>query len=90
MSGVRAGQVELALEILLGNFEILHGHVRALVTEEFHNSSKADASAQHLSPVGVSKLVRDDTGGNSVCDLDILQGGAESTNQDVTAARPRQ
>ncbi len=65
MSGVRAGQVELALEILLGNFEILHGHVRALVTEEFHDTGKADARPKHLRSVGVTKLVRDDAGGNS-------------------------
>jgi hypothetical protein len=37
-------QVELALEILLGDLEILQGHVRALVTEEFYNSGKANAS----------------------------------------------
>jgi len=28
--------MELALEILLGNFEILQSHVGALVTEQFH------------------------------------------------------
>jgi len=43
MSGVNHGQVELALEILLSDFEILHGHVRALVTEKFHDAGKADA-----------------------------------------------
>ena len=36
-------QLELTLEILLGNFEILQGHVRALVTEELHDAGKADA-----------------------------------------------
>jgi hypothetical protein len=36
------GQVELALEILLGNLEILQGHVRALMTEEFHHRGKTD------------------------------------------------
>ena len=39
MSGVRVGQVELALEILLGDFEILQGHVRTLMTEQFHDAS---------------------------------------------------
>jgi len=43
MSGVSAGQVELALEILLGDLEVLQGHVRALMTEEFHDTGKADA-----------------------------------------------
>jgi hypothetical protein len=37
------GQVELALEILLGDFEVLQSHVRALVTEEFHDAGKTDA-----------------------------------------------
>ena len=41
--GVRPRQLVLALEILLGDFEILQGHVRALVTEQFHDGSKADA-----------------------------------------------
>ena len=43
MSGVKPGQVELALEIRLGDFEIPHGHVRALMTEELHDAGKADA-----------------------------------------------
>jgi len=43
MSGVSAGQLELTLEILLGDLEILQGHVRALVTEELHDAGKADA-----------------------------------------------
>jgi hypothetical protein len=43
VSGMRAGQVEFALEILLGDFEIPQGHVRALVAEEFHDAGKADA-----------------------------------------------
>jgi hypothetical protein len=35
--------MKFALEILLGNFEILQGHVGALMTEEFHDSDKTDA-----------------------------------------------
>ena len=70
--GMGEGQVELALEILLGDFKILQSHVRALVTEEFHNGGKADAGAQHLSAVGVSKLVRDDADGNSDRGHDVL------------------
>jgi hypothetical protein len=50
--------VELALKILLGDLEILQGHVRALVAEEFYKGGRADTSAQHLSPGCVSKLVR--------------------------------
>ena len=59
------GKVELSLKILLRDLEILQCHVRALVTEEFDDCRKADARAQHLSSVGVSKLVRDNADGNS-------------------------
>ena len=72
--------MELALEILLGDLEILQGHVRALVTEEFYHGSKADTPAQHFSPVGVSKLVRDDAGGNSDRRDDLLQCSPEPAN----------
>ena len=65
MPRMREGKVELALEILLRDLKILQSHVRTLVTEEFYNCRKADACAQHLSSVGVSKLVRDNADGSS-------------------------
>jgi hypothetical protein len=58
--------LELALEILLGDLDVLHGHVGALMTQEFHHSSEADASAQHLSSIGMTELVRD----NAILDSD--------------------
>jgi hypothetical protein len=54
VAGMRAGQLELALEILLSNLEVLQSHVWALVTEEFDHGSEADAGAQHLRSVGVA------------------------------------
>ena len=90
MSGVKPGQVELALEILLGDFEILQGHVWAFVAEQFHDASKADARSQHLRSIGVSKLVWDDAGGNSDHRDDLPQCRADSTNQHFAAARPKQ
>ena len=83
-------QVKLALEILLGDLKILQGHVRALVTEEFYDRGKANASAQHLSSVCVSKLMRHDANGNSDRRHDFLQCSAELANQHATAARARQ
>src|SRR5437016_5617430 len=83
-------QVELALEILLSNLEILQGHVRALMTEEFHHRGKTDTRPQHLRSIGVSKLVRNDAGGNSDRRHDLPQCSAEPANQHVAAARPRQ
>ena len=90
MSGVNSGQVELALEILLGDLEILQGHVRALMTEEFHHRGKTDTRPQHLRCIGVSKLVRNDAGGNSDRRDNLPQCTAEPANQHVAAARPRQ
>ena len=62
---LRSRQLKLALEILLGDFDVLHGHVGALMTQEFHHSSEADASPQHLSSIGMPELVRDDASRNS-------------------------
>ena len=90
MSGMGEGQVELALEILLGDLQILQGHVRALMAEEFHDCGKAHPSAQHLRSICVSKLVRDDADGNADGGYDIAQGGTQFALQQVTAARPRQ
>ena len=90
MPGMGKRKVELALEILLGDLEILQGHMGALVTEELYNRRKADARAQHLSPVCVSKLVRDDAGRNADRGHDILQCSAQPASQHVTAARLRQ
>ena len=69
-------QVEFALEILLGDLKILQGHVGTLVAKEFDDRGKANPSAQHLSSVCVSKLVRDDAGGNAEGGGDFSQGGA--------------
>ena len=66
--------------------EILQSHVWALVTEEFYNSGKADAGAQHLRPVGVSKLVRDDADGNPDGGHNVPEFRAQPARQHITAA----
>jgi hypothetical protein len=80
------GNVELTLEILLSDLEILQSHVRTLVTEEFYDCRKADAGAQHLSSVGVSKLVRDNADGNSDSGHDFFQCRPEPANHHVTGS----
>jgi hypothetical protein len=65
MPGLRSCQVKLALEILLGDLDVLHGHVGALVAQQFHDGSEADASTQHLSSIGVTELMRDNASRNS-------------------------
>ena len=72
--------LDAAVEILLGDIEILQSHVRTLVTEEFYYSRKTDAGAEYLRSVRVSKLVGDNAGGNSHRGHNVLQGRTDSTN----------
>src|SRR5271157_4413693 len=86
MARLQTSQLKLALKILLGDFEVLQSHVRALVAEQFHDGDKADTRAQHLRSIGVSKLVRDNAGSNSSGCGDIPQSCPDSTNKHTTAA----
>ncbi len=81
--------MELSLEILLGDFKIVQGHPRALVTESLHDGGKANTGTEHFTGVGVAKLVRDDAGGDSGRGDNMLQSRAEFANQHVATARPR-
>ena len=65
MARLRSCQLKLALEILLSDLDVLHGHVRALVAQQFHDSSKADTSTQHLSAIRMTELVRDEASRDS-------------------------
>src|SRR4051794_11104104 len=64
-------KLKLALEVLLCDLDVLHGHVRALVTQQFHDGSEADARPQHLSSIRVAKLVRDNATPDPDCADDI-------------------
>ena len=78
--------MELALEILLGDFEILQCHVGTFVAEQFHDGSEADAGSQHFGSIVVAKLVRDNADGNSSRRGDLLQRSAKAANQCISAA----
>jgi hypothetical protein len=65
MSGPRAGQEELTLQILAGDRDVLHAHLSLDVAEERHQGRQTDAGADHLSGICVSKLMRNDTPGNA-------------------------
>ena len=52
---VLACLVELALQVLLGDLEIAHGHGDVIVTEQLHESRKTDPETEHLSGEGVTK-----------------------------------
>ena len=90
MPGMGESQVEFALEILLSDLKILQGHVGTFVTKEFDDRGKANASAQHLRSICMSKLVRDDAGGNAERGGDFAQGGTQFANHETAAAQSRQ
>src|SRR5580704_601068 len=60
------------------------------MTEEFHDAGKTYASAEHECGVGVSKLMRDDPGGDSRRGGDFVQRFADSTKQHFPSFGPRQ
>ena len=65
MPGLRAGQVELTLQIVAGDLDVLHRHLGLDVAEERHQCRQAYAGANHLTGICVSKLVRNDASGNA-------------------------
>ena len=48
MPRLRAGQVELTLQIVAGDLDVLHRHLGLDVAEERHQRRQADAGAHHL------------------------------------------
>jgi hypothetical protein len=60
-----ASQLKLPLEIGQGHIHIVHGHVRAGVTEQFHHRSEAHAGTKHFRSVGMPQLVGDDICGQA-------------------------
>ena len=90
MPWLGACQVELAAEIGEGHLDIAHGHVGRSVVEQCHQGWKTDARANHLTCVGVSKLVRDEAGGEAERMTHLMQVVAELTHQGLLAARASQ
>ena len=52
--------MKLALEILDGDPEISHRHVRRAMSEQLHQGRKGHTGTKHLGGICVSKLVRHD------------------------------
>jgi hypothetical protein len=57
LSGLLAGLVEFALQVLLGDLHIAQGHADVLVAEQLHEGWEADPQADHLRGIGVAELV---------------------------------
>jgi hypothetical protein len=55
---VMSSELELALQVVLGNLQVPHRHADVFVPEQFLDGQKADAEAQHFRGAGVSKAVR--------------------------------
>ena len=47
-SRVLASRVEFALQIVLGDLHVAHGHANIFVPQQLHQSGKADTEAEHL------------------------------------------
>ncbi len=73
--------MKLALEIRQGDVHIAHGHIGRVVPEQFHYSGETDPQANHFRGVGVSNLMRNDTGRQVKRMTDLMQVIAELTNE---------
>ena len=53
---VFTNQVELTLQILLGDLNITQGHADVFMSEELHEDGQTDAQTDHFCGIGVSTI----------------------------------
>ena len=53
---VLAGQVKLALEVLLSDLQIAQGHADVVVSQQLHEGGQADTQAEHFRGVGMAAI----------------------------------
>ena len=63
LDGILASQAKFPLQVLLGDLYIAQGHADVFVSQQFHQSRKADTEAQHRGCVAVSQTMRVNRGG---------------------------
>ena len=51
---ILADLVELSLQVLVSDLDIAQGHTDVFVSEQLHQSGKADAQTEHLSGIAVA------------------------------------
>ena len=90
MAGMRAGLVELALQVGERDIEIDHGHSGRGVAEQFHQDREIEAAVKHFAGIGVAELMGDDAGGNAGGGRSFVQIGAQLAKQHLAGSRPRQ
>ena len=82
---ILTSEVELALEILLGDLHVAQGHTDVCVPQQLHESGKTNTAAEHVRGKAVAQLVRDHTAG-AVCSCSGMhQRRQKSTIQGVMA-----
>jgi hypothetical protein len=57
MGGALTGEMELTLQVLLGDLQVAHGHTDIFVPQQLHESRKTDPQAEHFCGEGMTKLV---------------------------------
>ena len=85
VGGMLAGCVELALQVLLGDLDVAHGHADIVVSQQLHESGKADTEAEHLRSESVAQAVRRDRAGAAGSISSIGKGREKSLVQSVMA-----
>ena len=81
MPRLRARQTKLAQQIIRGNLDVPHRHSWVLVAEEFHERRYGYARADHLTRIGVAKLVWHDAGGDTGRSTDFVQVETQLADQ---------
>ena len=81
MARVRAGQLELALQVGESDVEIHHGHLGRGVAEQLHEGGKIYAGAKHLAGIGVTQLMRNDAAGMPAAAQTSCRYAAELANE---------
>jgi len=90
LGSMLASRVELALQILLSDLHVAHGHANIVVAQQSHESGKADTKAEHLRSEAVPQAVRRDRAGAAGSLSGIGQCREESLVESVMAAGARQ
>jgi hypothetical protein len=75
---VLAGQMVLLLEVVLGDLDVAESHFEGLVTEQVHESGKADAGPKHGCCIGMPKPMGRNASGIARFSRGLYESFAES------------
>src|SRR5260370_27699916 len=86
LGGTVASRVELALQILLRDLHIAHGHADITVSEQLHESGKTNTEAEHLRSEAVPQAVWRDRAGTACPVSSLGECREERLVNNITAA----